>query len=456
MIPFSKIDEALSEGNVEKLKEALQGFSDFELAEIITRKSEDEQLQIFRAIPTELRTETFTYLPAPIQRHLIKSLPSSEAATIIRNLSPDDRTAYLEDLPKKTIDELVKLLPYDERVLTLTLLGYPEGSVGRLMTPDYLAVKLDWTVAQVLDYIREYGHDSETIDVIYIIDDEGKLIDDIRIKEFLLATKEKKVRDIADGTFVALSVNDSEEKAANLFQQYNRVALPIIDSKGVLLGIVTFDDIIRLLSEVSTEDIQKIGGTEALDEPYLQAPFFELMQKRAGWLVVLFIGELFTATAMGYFEDEIAKAVVLTLFLPLIISSGGNAGSQAATLVIRAMALGELRLKDWWMVIRKEIFSGIFLGAILGTLGFFRVALWGMVTHMYGIYYVSLAFTVGFALVGVVLWGTLMGATMPLILRYLKFDPATSSAPFIATLVDVTGLIIYFVIAIIFLSGKLL
>jgi magnesium transporter len=456
MINDTFIDLALQEDNMEELKELFQNYSEYDLADLISERPPEEQIKLFQVIPKELQPETFSYLPFNVQNLLIKTLPSDKAARILKHLTPDDRTAFLEELPKQTIDELVKLLPYDERVLTLTLLGYPEGSVGRLMTPDYLAVKMNWTVDEVLTYIKDYGHDSETIDVIYVVDDEGKLIDDLRIKEFLLSARDKKVSDLTDGLFIDLSVNDTDESAINLFQQYNRVALPVTDEKGELLGIVTFDDILRLSNEETTEDFQKMGGTEALDQPYMQVAFFDLLGKRAGWLVILFIGELFTATAMSFFEGEIEKAVVLALFLPLIISSGGNSGSQACTLVIRAMALGEVELKDWWRIARKELMMGLFLGVILGSIGFFRITFGTAFTDIYGEHWFLLAVTIFFSLIGVVLMGTLTGALMPLIMRACRFDPATSSAPFIATIVDVVGLVIYFLIAILILTGTLL
>lgn len=379
-----------------------------------------------------------------------------QAAALLKDLSPDDRTNFLQELPRDIIDELIKLLPHDERILTLTLLGYPEGSVGRLMTPDYIAIKMDWTIEQVLDHIQAYGHDSETINVIYVIDDENKLLDDIKLKDILFVPRLSKVRSIANHQFVALSVYDSDEDAIHAFRYYDRIVLPVIDEKGILLGVVTIDDILRLANDEATEDMQKIGGMEALNEPYMQAPFLELIRKRAGWLVILFLGEMFTATAMGYFEEEIAKAVVLALFLPLIISSGGNAGSQASTLVIRAMALGEVQLKDWWKIFKLEILSGLVLGTILGIIGFFRVTIWNFFSNIYGQYWLKIALTVGISLIGVVLWGSLCGALLPLILRRIGVDPATSSAPFVATIVDVTGLIIYFLIAMNILKGTLL
>lgn len=455
-IPSPTIKALIREGDIEALKESLSVLSPFELADLIANSAEEDQEVLFGNLPEVVAVETFDFLPPYIQRSLLHSMSVMQTATLLKAFSPDDRTTFLQDLPRNTIDELVKLLTPEERTLTLTLLGYPEGSIGRLMTTDYIAVKMDWSVERVLDHIQSYGKSTETIDVIYVTDDENKLLDDIKLKDFLFVPRQSKVRSISDNKFIYLSVFDSDESAISVFKQNNRVALPVVDEKGILLGIVTIDDILRLANQEATEDIQKIGGMEALDEPYMQAPFLELMKKRASWLIILFLGEMFTATAMGYFEDEIAKAVVLALFLPLIISSGGNAGSQASTLVIRAMALGEVKLNDWWKIVKLEILSGIFLGSILGVVGFFRVTIWSMFSNIYGEHWIMVAFTIGFSLIGVVLWGTLCGALLPLILRRAGVDPATSSAPFVATIVDVTGLIIYFLIAINILRGTLL
>ncbi len=450
------INSLIKERDIEALREALQPLSPFELANLIFNKSQEDQALVFSLLSPSLALQTFDFLPIYMQRSLLHTMPKMQAAALLNALSPDDRTSFLQDLPREVIDELVKLLPHDERLLTLTLLGYPEGSIGRLMTPDYIAVKMNWTIEEVLDHIQKYGHDSETIDVIYVIDDEGKLLDDIKLKDFLFVPRDIEVQSIADKKFIALSVYDNDETAINVFNQYSRTALPVIDEEGILLGIVTIDDVLRLSNQEATEDIQKIGGTEALDEPYMQAPFLELMRKRAGWLVILFLGEMLTATAMGYFQEEIAKAVVLALFLPLIISSGGNAGSQASTLVIRAMALGEVKLRDWWKVIRREVLSGVFLGTVLGIIGFFRVTIWSLFSNMYGEHWLMIAITIGLSLIGVVLWGTLSGAVLPLILRRFGADPAVSSAPFVATIVDVSGIVIYFLISIVVLRGILL
>ena len=325
------------------------------------------------------------------------------------------------------------------------------------MTPDFVAVHETWTVRDVLDYVREHGQDRETLNFIYVVDDRGKLIDDLRIRNFLLRPLDTRVDEIMDRSYVHLTVNQNQEEALQIFRKYDRAALPVVDSNDVLVGIVTQDDMLDVAEEQATEDIQKLGGMEALDEPYTTIPFVRMVKKRATWLILLFLGEMLTATAMQGYNSEIEKAAILAMFLPLIISSGGNSGSQATTLVIRAMALGELGLRDWYRVVRKELLSGVSLGLILGTIGFFRISLWQYL-HIfnYGPYHWLVALTVGIALVGVVLWGTLSGAMLPFLLRRCGLDPAASSAPFVATLVDVTGLVIYFNVALFILRGTLL
>lgn len=444
-----QMDDFLDE---EYLKELMPA----EIVDLIENASPEERIIIFNSLSTDVATTVFEFLPFPLQKEFLDTLPSERGAELLNALSPDDRTAFLEELPAQVLKELLKILSHKERELTLKLLGYPEYSVGRLMTTDYIAIKSDWTVSQVLEYVRKYGHYSETISVLFVIDEHGVLTDDIDLKDFLFASPDAKVSTISDGKFIALNVNDAEETAINVFQRYSRGVLPVVNDKGVLLGIVTADDILTLMQDEDTEDMQKAGGLEALDAPYMHTPFFELMRKRAGWLVILFIGEMFTATAMGFYQDEIAKAVVLTLFLPLIISSGGNSGSQASSLIIRALAIEEITIRDWWRIMHREIYSGLFLGAILGLIGYFRISLWSLFTDMYGPHSQLLAITVGISLVGVVLWGTLSGSMFPLILKKCKFDPATSSAPLVATIVDVTGVIIYFSIAYMILQGTLL
>jgi len=398
----------------------------------------------------------FRILDFPTQGKIIKKLSGNKLAELINLLPPDDRTALFSELKGDAVAKLIQLLPTKDRVEALSLLGYEEASVGRLMTPDYVAVKQDWTVAKVLEHIRRYGKNSETIDVIYVIDKNGVLLDDIRIREILLADPGVSILDLTDNRSIALNANDPQEEAINVFRMNNRVALPVTDDNNVLLGIVTVDDILWVANEEYTEDMHKIGGTQALDEPYLDMPIFGLFKRRIGWLVVLFLGEMLTATAMAHFEADIAKAVILAMFVPLIISSGGNSGSQASTLIIQAMALGEITIGDWWRVMRREIISGLMLGLVLGCIGFLRIFAWTLFSDIYGPHWMLIGLTVGVALVGVVLWGSLAGSMLPLLLKRLGADPATSSAPFVATLVDVTGLIIYFSVAVMFLTGVLL
>lgn len=455
-LPLVSISQWIRNKDSGSLGKALKGLSGFEIADIVASKAEEEQLFIFTVLPPELAVEAFDYLSPKTQKSLIQSLPPLQVANMLKVMAPDDRTACLQGLPISTIDEYVKLLTPAERALVFTLLGYPEGSIGRLMTTDYITVKMDWTVEEALNHIRAYGHDNATINMIYVIDDNNVLLDDIKSTKFLLVPKEDTVSQLSDKKFVALSIEDSIEKAIQVFKQDELVALPVINERGVMLGVVTIDDILRVASQKNTDNFQRVGGTEALDESYMEIPFLELMKKRARWLVVLFIGEMFTATAMGFFEVEISKAVVLALFLPLIISSGGNAGSQSSTLIIRAMALGEVKLKDTWRVMNREILSGIFLGAVLGIIGFMRVTIWSSITDIYGVHWLLIAVTIGFALCGVVLWGSFVGSMLPLILKRCGADPATSSTPLVATLVDVTGIIIYFWIAMAILKGSLL
>ncbi|EHQ29018.1 magnesium transporter [Mucilaginibacter paludis] len=409
-----------------------------------------EVLSLNRAV------NVFRILDFPTQQRILKKLPGPKTGELINELPPDDRTSLFGELDGDIVKRLILYLPLNDRQQALDLLGYKEDSVGRLMTPDYVAVKKDWDITRVLAHIRTYGKDSETIDVIYIIDDKGVLLDDVRIREILLVPPDTKMSDLIDNRLIALKVTDPQEEAINIFRMNNRVALPVTDDDNILLGIVTVDDILWIAHEEYTEDIQKIGGTEALDEPYMDMPLLKLVKKRVGWLIILFLSEMLTATAMGFFEAEIAKAVVLALFVPLIISSGGNSGSQASTLIIQAMALGEVTVADWWRVMRREIMSGLLLGLTLGIIGFMRIYIWTFFSHIYGPHWILVGLTVGIALIGVVLWGSLAGSMLPLLLKRLGADPATSSAPFVATLVDVTGLIIYFSIAVTLMKGVLL
>jgi magnesium transporter len=456
-ILLPEIHDLIAERNFGALRELFREMPPADVAEVILDLAEDEQVIIFRLLPTPLAADVFEYLEPDAQQQLLRAMAHEQVVAILNEMTPDDRTALLEEMPSAAARQLIKQLTPEERRIAQALLGYPEGSIGRLMTPDFVAVHDDWTVKEVLDHVREFGRDSETLNVIYVVDDRGKLIDDLRMREFLLRPFEAKVSDFRDRTFVALKVNDSQEEALNAFRKYDRVALPVVDSNEVLVGIVTSDDMLDVAEEEATEDIQKLGGLEALDEPYTSISLSRMVKKRATWLIILFLGEMLTATAMQGYNSEIEKAAILAMFLPLIISSGGNSGSQATTLVIRAMAVGELSLRDWFRVVRKELASGISLGLILGTIGFIRIALWQYL-HIfdYGKYHWLIGMTVAVALVGVVLWGCIAGSMLPFLLRRCGLDPATASAPFVATLVDVTGLLIYFNVALFVLRGTML
>lgn len=443
-----KVTALLELDNERKLKDYLNNLNISDVEELIGELPEYgpkfiETLSVNRAV------NVFRILEFPVQERIIKELSGEKVAQIINGLPPDDRTAFFSELHGDAVKSLILHLSPEDRKETLGLLGYQEDSVGRLMTPDYVAVRKNWDVTRVLSHIRRYGKNSETVDVIYVTDEKGVLLDDIRIREILLVKPETRIEDIMDGRMIALNASDPQEEAISTFRMNNRTALPVVDNDNILLGIVTVDDILWIANEEYTEDIQKMGGQEALDEPYLEISLFKLVKKRVGWLVILFISEMLTSTAMQFFNDEIAVVIQLTFFIPLIMSSGGNSGSQASTLIVQAMALGEVTLADWWRVMRREMLSGLMLGTILGIIGFMRIWTWSQFSNIYGAHSSLIALTVGIALIGIVLWGSLAGSMLPIIMKKVKLDPATSSAPFVATLVDVTGLVIYFSVALI-------
>jgi magnesium transporter len=453
----SEVSALIARKDLGALKKYLEPWLPADIAPNIADLQVEELAALFRVGSRELAATTFTYVPLEVQKKLLKLLNQEQAAALLNALPPDDRTSFLNELPLDVAMQLLSMLTPDERQVAQSLLAYPEHSVGRMMTLDYVAVRPEWSVREALDYIREHGYDRETLNVVFVVDDRGHLLDDIRVRRFLLSPLDRPVRELLDGNYTMLSPTDDREKALGLFKQFDRVALPVVDENRKLIGIVTVDDMLDVAEEEATEDIQKMGGTEALDEPYTTISLTRMVKKRASWLVVLFLGEMLTATALKYYEGELAKAIVLSLFLPLVVSSGGNAGSQAATLVIRALALGEFKLRDWWRIMRRELVAGFSLGVILGAIGFLRITVWSYIfPNTYGEHWILVAATVSTALVGIVMWGSLMGSMLPLVIKRAGFDPATSSAPFIATLVDVTGLIIYFSVAFLIMRGTML
>jgi magnesium transporter len=442
--------------NTATLRNVLLQWSLQEVADALVQLAVSDQAAVLRALPPRAASAVFEHLSTPAQRALIPAMSPEDLAVMLNVMAPDDRTLFLSELPGRASQELLTLLSDEERAEAQRLLAYPADSVGRLMTTDYVAIREAWTIQEVLDHIRAHGQDSETLNVLYVIDDRGVLIDDLRVRELLLVPVTTRVAALMNRRFVALRATDDQRSAIETFRREDRTALPVIDEHGILIGIVTVDDVLDAAQDMATRDLQRFGGSAVLGEPYMAVSTARMIGKRAGWLVVLFLGEMLTATAMGFFEEEIARAVVLALFVPLIISSGGNAGSQASTLVIRALALGEVTLRDCWRVARRELVAGLVLGGMLGAIGFCRIAGWSLFTDLYGPHWLLIGTSVGLTLVGVVLWGALVGSMLPFVLRRLGFDPATSSAPFVATLVDVTGLIIYFSVSLAVLRGTLL
>jgi magnesium transporter len=428
-----------------------------EVARMLNAVHAETALKAYRTLPTTAQTKVFPYLDTPLQKKIVKVIAKSRAAFILNELSSDDRIIFYSSLKGVERSTYLELLNVKNRDAVHDILGYPENSVARLINTEFSTISTELTIAEASEHLRKNHKDTETANVIYVVDNDGKLVDDIPVRRFVLNDPSKKIADILDGFCVSLKMTDTKDDAVLKFKEYDRVVLPVTNNDNVLLGVLTVDDVLDAAEQRDTKEIQNFGGVEGLDYPYVKTGFFSLIKKRATWLIVLFIGEMLTASAMGYFDEEISKAVVLALFVPLIISSGGNSGSQAATLIIRAMALKELTIRDWWFVMRREVLSGLTLGFILGAIGFIRIALWqNLHLYDYGAHWALLALTIFFSLIGIVMWGTLSGSMIPIVLKKLKLDPATSSAPLVATLVDVTGLVIYFTIAAVILKGTIL
>lgn len=445
----------LESGNESAARQFLDHQNISDVADLVNEFPEQESY-IITHMSIHRAASVFKILDLSAQKHIIHELPPYKTAELLNVLSPDDRTDFLEELPSNAVRELIKLLEPEERKTTLSLLGYPEDSIGRLMTPDYVYVYPNNTVEEVFITIRKHGKDSETINVIYVINEKGELLDDIRIRDFILSQPNKKVSDLMDNRVTSLHAYDDQEKASEIFKRENRVALPVVSNSNKLLGIVTIDDILWVAEEEFSEDMQKMGGTEALEQPYLEVPLNKLYKKRIIWLLILFVGETLTIAAMSNFQETLEQVLVLSTFIPLIISSGGNSGSQAATLIIQAMALGEVEIKDWWRIASREIISGFLMGVTLGIIGFLIIYGGYEIFGLFGEHFIRIGFAISIAIVGVVMWGTIMGSMLPLLLKKLGADPAASSTPFIATLVDVTGLLIYFGTAFLLLKGVLL
>lgn len=438
------------------LKDQLAGASTADVCDVIDRVGPEKGLIVLRLLSLPAAAEVFSGLGHRLRQEVLNAFTDKRTAGLLNSMAPDDRTRFFEEMPGEAVMRLLNLLNHHERQTTLSLLGYPADSVGRLMTPHYIMVRPEYTAEQALHQVRAKFVEAETSNQLYVVDDSGVLLDDVQLGAVVAAPDDSRIRDLMDNTYVALHAHQDQEEAVALFRKHYRLALPVTDQAGKLLGIVTLDDILEVAEKEATEDFQKSGGLEALDDPYFATPFWTLIRKRSGWLMILFLSEMLTTTAMGKFEDELSKAVVLALFIPLIISSGGNSGSQAATLIIRGLAVGEVKLRDWWRIMRRELLTGVVLGTALGIVGYLRVTVWSVIGNPYGPHWPLIAATILFALIGVVTWGTLSGSMLPLVLKRLGLDPAVSSAPFVATLVDVTGIFIYFEVAQLVLHGTML
>jgi magnesium transporter len=449
--------ELIREKHWGELRGALADFDPSDIAEILVEVPDEDDAAIFRLLPRDLAGRVFAYLPRDHQEGLLRSLTNEQARAVLGGMTPDDQARLLEELPAAVTRRILEALSPEELRAARDLLGYPPETAGRYMTPQYVSLRPEMTAREALEHVRRTGRGKETLNILYVVGDDGRLLEEVRLGSLVLADPDTRVMDIEDRPLVAVQAAADREAVLRAFEKYDRAALPVTDRDGHMLGIITADDVLDVAEAEATEDLQKIGGMEALDAPYLDVGFRRMVWKRGGWLSVLFLGEMLTATAMSHFQEEIERAVVLAMFVPLIISSGGNSGSQAATLVVRSLALTELRLSDWWRVFVRELRSGVALGAWLGLIGFARIGLWQQLGWTdYGPHYLLVGLTVWLSLIGIVAFGSLTGSMLPFLLRRLGFDPATCSAPFVATLVDVTGLIIYFGVAAVVLRGTLL
>ena len=415
-----------------------------------------QRVTAFERLPREYMDDFFLSLDAKARSELVLALPAGERRILVRLLAPDDAADLVQASPSRERENLMGLMDDITRTDARALLDYREDVAGGLMNTRFARLRPEQSIEEAITYLRQQVSYVEMIYYAYVLGEDQRLVGVVSLKDLVRADRNKKVADVMATEVLQVTDLADQKQIADLMTAHHVKALPVVDERGRMKGIVTTDDVIEVLREMDTKDIQKVGGMEALDGPYFETAFLAMLRKRAGWLVILFLGEMLTATAMSHYERQIEQAVVLALFIPLLISSGGNSGSQATTLIIRAMALGEMRLRDWWRVMRREIAAGVALGLLLGTIGFLRIVIWQALSPTYGEYYLLVALTILLTLLGVVTFGTLAGSMLPFILRTCRLDPASASAPFVATLVDVTGIVIYFTVAKVVLSGTLL
>jgi magnesium transporter len=455
---LTKLQTAIDSNDTAYVESQLRELYPPDIAEIFNKLELDQVKFLYKYLDEQIAADVLVELEEDVREEILASLTSKEIAEqLIDNMDSDDAADVIAELPDNVQDEVLSHMEDSEQASDIVeLLNYDENTAGGLMATELVRVHVNSNAIECVREIREQADNVENIYAIYVVDDNEKLVGLLHLKKLIVSSTRSKVSDIYDAKVISVKTNTDAEEVANLMDKYNLVVLPVVDALGRLVGRITVDDVLDVRREEETEDVQKMGGMEALDEPYMNMSIWGILRKRAGWLVILFLGETLTASAMSFFENEIAKAVILAMFIPLIISSGGNTGSQASTLVIRALALGEITVRDWWLIIRKEIKVGLLLGILLGVIGFFRVVIWAQFSTFYGPHWMQIAMTVGFSLVGVVLWGNTIGSLFPLILKRLGLDPAVSSAPFVATLVDITGLVIYFTVASMLLGSIIL
>lgn len=452
-----ELDELIENKAWITIKDALQEVPAVDIAELLEELEPEVAVVIFRLLKKVKAADVFSYLSTAKGIELLEVFSKEQLSDVMNNLEPDERVSLMEELPGDLTQRLFSLMDPEGIKQVRKLLGYPAESVGRLMTTNYVKIKKDWSVEKSFEHIRKFGRTAETVNVIYVVDEEEKLIDDLKITQIIVADSEAKISDIMDHNFEALSAFDDQEEAVRMLSKYDRIALPVVDSGGILVGIVTVDDVLDVAEEETTEDMHLMAGMNALTKTYSETSMSDMVSKRIGWLIILFLGQMLTVTAMAGFEDTLAAAAVLALFIPMIISSGGNSGSQAATLIIRAISTDDISMGDWLKVFRKEFMSGLLLGSIIGFLGTIVIGFWMFIRgEPFSLALGLQALTVGLSLLGVVLFGNMSGSMLPFLMQKLGLDPAVTSAPFVATLVDATGIIIYFSLAVALLSGVVL
>jgi magnesium transporter len=455
---LNALRKALKDDDVQYISEHVHELHAADIAEILDELSLEEGKALYKHLDEELAADVLLELDEDLREKILASLSSKEIAEqFIDNMDSDDAADVIGELSHKVKGEVLSHIEDAEQASDIVeLLNYDEDTAGGLMATELIRVHVDSNVLECVREIRKQAEDVEHVYSIYVVDNNDKLLGLLSLKKLLISPLRSKVKDIYNPKIISVKTFTPSDEVGDIMGKYDLVVIPVVDHLDRLVGRITIDDVVDVIREEETEDVQKMGGMEALEEPYMNLPFLQMVKKRAGWLVILFLGESLTATVMGFYEGQIEKAVVLALFVPLIISSGGNTGSQASTLIIRALALNEISIKDWWKIVKKEFRVGLTLGCMLGAIGFLRVTVWSFFIDNYGPHWLLIASTIGLTLTGVVLWGSLMGSLLPLILKRMGFDPAVSSAPFVATMVDITGLVIYFTVATMFLRGILL